>query len=520
MTPICRGLRSPPARLGILALTVLLVRAAEPVAKPPETLAALREQVRAHTAQPRFARAQWGVHVVSLATGRTLVSVHPDQSFLPASTTKLFTGALALDRLGPDFRIRTSLHAAAPPDARGTLRGDLVVFGRGDPGFQGAAAGGDWDRVFAPLVAAVRRAGVRQVRGNLVADESFFRGPAIGSGWEYDDLPWYYGTGVSALSLNDNAIELVVRPAARVGLPAEVFLFPSTRHVAVRNDTRTVAAGGARTLAVARAAEANQITARGTLPLDARNVTESLAVRDPARWFGDEFKGALERAGIAVHGRVVVRPAAAADPGTLPGTGAPEAVELGSCESAPLRELLPRMLKPSQNLHAQLWLLQAGAAGAGVDGETSEQAGLRALNAFLDRAGITREEARFAEGSGLSRHNLVTPRALVRLLEYMTRHPHGALFRECLPVAGVDGTLRARMRGTPAEGNVRAKTGTLSLVYTLAGHVTTAAGEPLVFALMLNNYAGATADRPGRLELDDLAVLLAGLRQSTRDVPE
>jgi D-alanyl-D-alanine carboxypeptidase/D-alanyl-D-alanine-endopeptidase (penicillin-binding protein 4) len=472
----------------------------------------------AQTAHPRFARAHWGLHVVSLATGRTVFSTNADKSFVPASTTKLFTGALALDRLGPDFRIRTSLRAAAVPDAHGTLRGDLVVFGRGDPGFNVAAAGGDWDRALAPLVDAVRRSGVRRVLGNLVADESFFRGPAQGSGWEYDDLPWYYGAEVSALSVNDNAIDVVVRPAAKIGRPAEVFLFPSTRYVAITNHTRTVAAGVARSLAVARAAEANQITARGTVPRDARNATESLAVRQPARWFGEELKRALGRQGIAVRGHVQVRSADLAEPAAVPGPG--NELELGGCDSAPLRELLPRMLKPSQNLHAQLLLLQAGAAGTRVAGETSEEAGLRALNEFLGRAGIARDEARFQEGSGLSRHNLVTPRALVRLLTYMTEHPQAAVFRDSLPVAGVDGTLRTRLRGTPAEGNVRAKTGTLSMVHTLAGYLTTAAGEPLVFAVMLNHYAGGTADRPARVELEEIVVLLAGLRQAMRDAAD
>jgi D-alanyl-D-alanine carboxypeptidase/D-alanyl-D-alanine-endopeptidase (penicillin-binding protein 4) len=186
-----------------------------------------------------------------------------------------------------------------------------------------------------------------------------------------------------------------------------------------------------------------------------------------------------------------------------------------------LRELLPRMMKPSQNLHAQLFLLQVGARQPpGEDTErTTEQAGLEALAAFVVKAGLGAGEARFEEGSGLSRHNLVTPRALVALLQFMRRHPHADVFLESLPVAGVDGTLRTRLRGTPAEGNLRAKTGSLSLVNTLAGYVTTAAGERLAFALLLNNYAGGPEDRPGRTELEELAVMLASLREHTRDAP-
>lgn len=505
----------PALLAGLLATSPArcVARAAEP---GPPTVAALRERIQGHVTQPRFARAHWGIHVVSLETGRVLFTANSDKWFIPASTAKLFTGALALDVLGPDFRIRTSLYATAPPDARGVLAGDLRLYGRGDPGFVVAEAAGDWDRALAPLVDAAVRAGIKQVQGTLVADASYFRGPAIGSGWEYDDLTWYYGAEVSTLSVNNNAVEVVARPGARPGLPAEVFLFPSTPFVVVSNRLQTVAAGGPRRVNLWRDPRANVVHARGTLPVDARPLRETVAVREPARWFGEEFKRALRRRGIEVRGPVRVVDGSAADPA---GAAPARWLELGGCDSAPLRELLPRMLKPSQNLHAQLWLLLAGTtlAPAGPD-ETGEQAGLRALAAFLQRAGLPAGEVRFEEGTGLSRHNMVTPRALVHLLRYMTGHPHAAVFREALPVAGVDGTLRTRLRGTPAEGNLRAKTGSLDLVSTLAGYVTTAAGEPLAFALLLNQYAGG--ERPARAELDDIAAWLAGLGQHTRELTE
>lgn len=489
--------------------------AGEP-ASGPGTLAALRAQMLGRATQPRFARAQWGIHVVSLDSGRVLFSVNGDKLFLPASTAKLFTGALALDRLGPDFRIRTSVFGASRPDAHGVLKGDLVLYGRGDPSLDVASAGGDWDQALAPLVEPLVACGLKTVQGDLVADESFFREARIGSGWEYDDLQWYYGAEVSALTVNNNAIEVVVRPAPRAGSPAQVFLFPSTRYVLVSNAVQTVPVGATRRLTVRREPDANVVKARGSIPLEARPLTETVAVRGPAAWLAREFQQALARRGITVRGQVRT-------------VGAPESgravpvpaglVELGGRWSPPLRELLPRMMKPSQNLHAQLFLLQVGAAlppGEDVEG-TSEQAGLAALATFVVKAGLSGGEVRLEEGSGLSRHNLVTPRALVGLLQFMRRHPSAGVFVESLPMAGVDGTLRTRMRGTPAEGNLRAKTGSLNLVNTLAGYVTTAAGEPLAFALLLNNYAAAPEDRPGRAELDDLAVLLAGLSQHTRD---
>lgn len=487
-----------------VVLAVVLPAGARSADPGAETLAS---RMQALVSRPRFARALWGVQVIEATSGRVVYSTNADKLFIPASNTKLFTAALALDRLGPDFRMRTSLLASRGPDCRGRLRGDLVVYGRGDPGFQVAAAGGDWDRALGPLVEVLRRAGVRRVDGDLVADESCFRGPAVGSGWEYDDLGYYYGAGVSALSLNDNAVDVVVRPGAAAGRPAVAFLFPSTRHLEVVNRAVTGARDASRRIDVVRVPESDRVMISGVVPLGSGPVTESVSVPRSAEWFGEEFRGALARAGIAVRGQVRVKTAADGADAAVPGD---PLVELGGSDSAPLRELLPRMLKPSQNLHAQLLFWQAGRADAPPAGITSEAAGVRALRAFLDRAGIEPDEARFEEGSGLSRHNVVTPRAIVKLLGYMARHPHAAVFRDALPVAGVDGSLRNRMRGTAAEGNLRAKTGTLDMVYTLSGYVTPAGGEPLVFALMLNQYTGATTERPGRVELDELAVLLAG----------
>jgi D-alanyl-D-alanine carboxypeptidase/D-alanyl-D-alanine-endopeptidase (penicillin-binding protein 4) len=493
-----------------------LALAGEPSrASGPTSLEALRDAIQRHATQPRFARAHWGIHIVSRDTGEVLFTANADKSFVPASTAKLFTGALALDRLGPDHRLRTSLYASARPDAHGVVKGDLVLYGRGDPSLNPAAAGGDWDRALAPLVDALAAAGVQVVTGDLVADESHFRGPPLGSGWEYDDLAWYYGAEVSALSVNNNALDVVVRPAGSVGLPAQVFVFPSTRYVAISNLAQTVPADVPRRLDVRRAPEQNVVTARGKVPLGARPVTESIAVRRPAAWLGHELKAALHRRGIAVRGTVVVVDANTRERTPLDFR---QLVELGGTWSPPLRDRLPRMLKPSQNLQAQLLLLEVGAATADAPPElTTEQAGLHTLPAFLARAGLAPGEARLEEGSGLSRHNLVTPRALVGLLEFMLRHPHAEVFTNALPVAGVDGTLRTRLRGSAAEGNLHGKTGTLSGVNSLAGYVTTAAGEPLVFALMLNHYNGGPGERPARAELDELAGLLAGLRQHTRE---
>jgi D-alanyl-D-alanine carboxypeptidase/D-alanyl-D-alanine-endopeptidase (penicillin-binding protein 4) len=498
-----------------------------PGASPPANLAELRERLTAHFSQPRFAAAHWGVQIVSLDTGKLLFSHNAGKLFLPASNAKLYTGALALDRLGPDFRLRTSLYAKRRPNRFGALRGDLIIYGRGDPTLAARYSDGDLDKALAPLADAARKAGLKRVQGDLVAEESFFTGPPLGAGWEWDDLQYYYGAEVSALSINDNAVEVVVKPGLQAGQPAAVTVQPAMSYLALSNRTETIAAGGKRDLRFARPLSRNVLFISGQVPLGDAGQTETISVHRPAQWFGQCLRDSLRRRGITVTGRVRAtdwpeRQTSPLDLGKL--------TELGAVESPPLREILGRMMKPSQNLYAQLLLLQVGAKGeadaagpatapAGLPPggnrravqPTHEEAGLHALEAFLRQAGIAKGEVRLQEGSGLARRDLVSPAATVKLLQFMARHRWAEIFRDALPVAGVDGTLRSRMKDTLAAGNAQAKTGTLSGVHALSGYVTTAAKERLAFAIMLNNYYGADVDHPARADLDAVVVMLAGL---------
>lgn len=526
-TPSAIRFPVPAAFVSVIATAALLAVAAAPPTPtnaPPENLAALRERLAAHVTQARFQQAHWGLQIVASGSGQTVFAHHAGQLFIPASNTKLYTGALALDRLGPDFRIRTSLLAKSRPNGHGTLGGDLIVFGRGDPTWAARFHQGSLDRALDPLIAAVKAAGIRQIQGGLVADESFFPGAPLGSGWDWDDLQFAYGAEVSALTLNDNALDVLVKPAAVPGRPAVVTLQPPTSFVIVSNGCVTAPPDARRSVHVVRPLNRNVLWVTGQIPVGDAGHTESVSVHQPAAWFGHLFREALRRNGVHVHGKVQTVDAAEGASPLHTSTGLEE---LGAVESPPLRDLLARMLKPSQNLYAQLLLLQVGvaelervrhesarspAAGPGATATTTaEEAGIRALNTFLGDAGIPPGEALFEEGSGLARRNLVTPAATVRLLQYMERHRHAEVFRTALPVAGVDGTLRSRMKGTPAEGNARAKTGTLSYVYSLSGYVTSAAGERFTFSLMLNNYRNTDPNRSARAELDDVVVMLASL---------
>jgi serine-type D-Ala-D-Ala carboxypeptidase/endopeptidase (penicillin-binding protein 4) len=503
----------PAALLAIVCLAGANALASTPAAA--DATGSLSAALSNHVHQPRFERASWGMKIVSLDTGAEVFAHHAGKLHKPASNAKLFTGALALDKLGPQFRIRTSLYAAAAPDRRGRVEGDLIVYGRGDPCFSVRFDGVRTGQWLDPLAQALFEAGVREVRGDLVADESFFRGPPYGGSWSWEDLQYYYGAPVSALTVQDNTVDLEIMPGTGVGEPCRIAMQPPAAHLWFVNLTQTVVTGGRAWLDLTRSPGGFVVEMRGAMPLDASLRKDAVSVPDPARWFGLLLQDSLARHGIRVRGDV--RPVDWRERELRP-LSLENLVELAAVDSRPMAEIVTAMMKPSQNLYAQLLLLQVGAQAQLTNRvpANTESAGLAELGRFLERAGIPRGSVLFDEGSGLSRAALVTPEAIVGLLRFMDRHPQRAAFLDSLPVAGVDGTLRLRMRGTPAAGNVRAKTGTIRFVNTLSGYVTTAAGERLAFALMLNNHAPGEDDPSARADLDRIAVLLAEFTGRTR----
>ena len=509
-----------------------------------ETIESLRLRIATHISQPRFAAAQWGIKIVSLDTGKLIFEHNPQKYFSPASNAKLYTAALALERLGTDYRIKTSLYSTSRPNASGTLKADLIVYGRGDPTMAARLNGGDYFKGLEPLITQLVNAGVRRIEGDLVGDESYFAGPPFGSGWEWDDLQAYYGAEASALTVNDNAIDVFVKPAERIGMPCKINTGPMTSYVTFINRTQTAPRGSDTAVTVYRPVGENYVFVTGRVPIDSLNgYYTALAVHNPAGLFVSTLKDAMAARGISVTGRTRVidwkyREVTPIDFAKF--------IELGSVESMPLGEIIRETLKPSQNLYAQLLLLQVGAKqGMGVGGQgsvkepatltpnpqsptpvtysTTEEAGVASMNDFLETVGVKKGDVLLEEGSGLSRRDVITPQATVSLLSYVNRSRWADTFRNALPIAGVDGTLQNRMKGTPAAGNVRAKTGSLRYVYTLSGYVATSAGEHLAFSIMLNNYYNAersaalrdpqAAGRPQpapRDDLDAIAIMLAG----------
>jgi D-alanyl-D-alanine carboxypeptidase/D-alanyl-D-alanine-endopeptidase (penicillin-binding protein 4) len=485
------------------------------IANAPKTVEELRARIREVLSNPELDPAQMAVKVASLDTGRTLFEVNAGKLLHPASNMKIYTFAAALDRLSPDFRFKTSVYAASPPDANGTIHSGLIIYGRGDPTFAASLNNGDYTKAIDDLAARIVAAGVKRVEGGIVGDESYFTGPRMGYGWEWEDLQWEDGAEISALTVNDNALDLFVNPGATVGAPAIVTTGPTTPFVTIVNRVTTGQSGTRRDLTVVRPLGTNTIEVSGSVPVDLKAPNNgrvgSVAITNPALLFVTMLRSSLASRGVTITGQTQT---VAAPAGTLPLVAdAPlfQLVEITSVQSQPLSVIAAETLKPSQNLYTEL-VLRALGKFVSPNGTTPERTtaddGIEAVKTFLRAAGIEpRNQVVQRDGSGLTRHDYITASATLQLLAYMNTHRYAAAFRDALPIAGVDGTLRTRLRGTPAAGNMRAKTGTINGVASLSGYVTSAAGEHLVFSIILNNYPEEATAR--RTYIDNIAVLLA-----------
>lgn len=465
--------------------------------------AELQAQFESFAAQPRFAGAIWGVQVVSLDSGKMLLEHHADRRMSPASNSKLYAGALALDQLGGDYRISTPLFATATVDAAGVLAGDFVIAGRGDPSWNHRPAKKDFWSIFDPFVTALRQRGVSRITGDIVADATWLQSPPQGASWTADDMDFEYGAEISAITLADNYVDLRIVPAGTVGEPCAVEVLQPLSGLVFDNRLTTGPAGSERVVRVQRLAGENTVHLFGSLPIGGKPELTEAPVPHPAAWFATALREALIRGGIAVDGRArSVR---------WPDAPVAAGVSLGEVISPPLRDLVAGFMKPSQNLETDLVFMHVGEkrrTAATTSWLRSDELALTALDEFLARLESPADAVLFDEGSGLSRNNLTTAAATVNLLVRMAQHREAANFLASLTIAGVDGSLEKRMRGTAAEGNLRAKTGTLRWANALSGYVTTATGEKLAFSFMLNRKI-TPPDRKSGDDLDELAVMLA-----------
>lgn len=466
----------------------------------------LETKISTLLAQPDLARGFWGIEVVSLSTGKVLYARNQDKLFTPASNTKLFTTAAALALIGPDYSFRTTIETSGTLDKHGRLTGDLVLVGRGDPNLSGrelpyalhTQRNDHPIQVLEQLADTLVQKGVKYVDGDIIADDSFFAFERYGEGWSQDDLVWADGAPVSALTVNDNVIFVNVLPADRAGDRAFVSITPFADYYHIDNRIITTPSGTARDIHINREPGSTTLTLWGNMPLDDAGANEALAIEDPAEFAATLLRQLLESRGIAVYGQQRTRHTELASLSTVtvtaiaPSRGGdepsralqPQPLVLASYDSKPLIEDVRVINKVSQNLHAEILLRLLGRE-KGTSGTV--EGGLEVVRGFLNKAGISKDEYLFYDGSGLSRQNLVTPHAVAQLLSFAATQPWGKSFRDTLPLAGVDGSLAERFKNVSVQGRVYGKTGSLGGVKTLSGYATTDRGEQVAFSILSNN---------------------------------
>ncbi|MGH9163723.1 MAG: D-alanyl-D-alanine carboxypeptidase/D-alanyl-D-alanine endopeptidase [Vicinamibacteraceae bacterium] len=481
---------------------------AAPPATPPVSASGsaqvegLRRELDTLFHTPRI-NALWAIAIQSLDTGEMLYEQNADLLMIPASNMKIVTMAVAAERLGWDHRFETRLEAHGTI-ANGTLRGNLVAVGGGDPAFGGPLD--DAAPVFQEWTAAARAMGIAQVDGCLIGDGSAFQGEPLGDGWSWDDLIYGYSAPISALSFHENVVELGVRPGPSPGAPARVALTPAAAGLALSQHVVTGPPESEADVDVRRDLGDSFLTVSGAVPVGAEPYTRVVAVPQPSWFFVSELGRTLAKNGITSTEGPVARESlelvlerdAAGAPCLLPSTDARKRI-LATHRSKPLSEIGVRFMKVSQNLYGEMLLRAIGRRAAATtsvedtDGDTAELA-RQSIDDQLGAWGIPPGQIRLADGSGLSRYNLVTARLLLQILRQMWRSPaHRERFYATLPIAGRDGTLDERFHGTRAAGNAHAKTGTLSSVRALSGYVQTEQGEMLAFSMLANNFIVPTA---------------------------
>ena len=483
------GRMSHPFGASSLMVLFLVLPLSAVQAQRTTTPEALTREITATLDDPAFAEAFWGVLVVNLDTGDTLYERDSQKRFVPASTQKLVTTASALTLLGPDFQYTTRLYTDGAVRA-GSLLGDLVIRGAGDPTLGSDRFGDEPLAVFRAWADSLRTAGITRIAGDIVGDDNVFDDTPYGLGWAWDDFVYGYGAETSGLTFQEGTIAMTVqgtRSGARARLLWEPLL---TDYITVENDSRTRRAGVRVKEGYARELSSNRFVITTEVPAGGED-EEALAVHNPTRYTAHTLRLVLLGRGIAVEGTAID-----ADD-RLPPPRYDRMTPVASHTSPPLAAIVKETNQRSNNLYAEHLLRTLGAQFyQGREEEPgSIEAGVEALAPVLMEAGIDPETLQLVDGSGLSFMNRLTPQALVRLLTFMARHPDPAVreaFLASLPVGGESGTLAGRYRSGAARGNVQAKTGYVNSARTLAGYVTTARGERVAFALLCNDYASPT----------------------------
>lgn len=464
-----------------------------PVVTPARPASAsLQTDLLALTQSPGVQRGTWGIVVESLDRRDRLFELNPRTLLVPASVAKLVSVATAVDAVGWDYTWDTRLGSTGSI-TNGVLRGDLIVSGTGDPG-----ARGDGDAVMA-IVNWLETSGVTRIEGRIIGDDNALEEPRPSFAWAWDDLGYPSGALYGALNEGENKALVTIEPGALAGNPTQLTLDARSQGRPLINRSVTGARGSTQLLWPEQRPGEAALTIAGSIPAGATPARLMVSAGNPTLWFATVLRNAVTLAGITVTG-----PAVDIDDIDPPGA----VTTLYVHRSQTLAATTQPMLKESINLYAEAAMrLNATRAGRIA---TNDDA-LNAFNARMQSWGIPRDGFQMVDGSGLSRRDVLAPDTLLAVLRRMYDAGGSSPWMRALPVAGVDGSLENRMKGTPAERNVRAKTGTMSNIRSLAGYVTTAGGEHLAFVVMLNDFEGTGAQAVQAI--DAIAVRLAAIRR-------
>ena len=472
-------------------LLVTVVAHAQPASRSVDQL---RHDIDAILGSPLLEHGFWGVVVKPVDRDETWYSVNANKLMTPASSLKVVTLAAAAEKLGWDYRYETKIFPAGTISG-GVLHGDLIVVGSGDPGID------DWDgaatALFADWAVQLKAAGITAIDGRIVGDDSAFDNETMGLGWTMDDVAAGFAAGVSALQFNEGNIQLRLGPGDAVGDKAIVTMLPDTGGLTLSNLITTGPSGSSASITRRRLPGTSRLELRGTLPFRGRPFAQNVSVDNPTLYFVTALRAALIADGIPIRG-------AAVDIDDISPTPSHSGIApLATYQSPPLSVLATTMMKLSQNQYAEALLKTIG-AGTAKGGSDVVRAALQ--NWDIDPAGIIQ-----VDGSGLSRYDFITPATMVAVLTHVERSDRlRAVYESTLPIAGRDGTLEQRMKGTAADGKALVKSGSMTGVRTVAGYVRTADGQMLAFAIFANNFDNSAAVI--NAATDAVVVRLAGFR--------
>jgi D-alanyl-D-alanine carboxypeptidase/D-alanyl-D-alanine-endopeptidase (penicillin-binding protein 4) len=432
-------------------------------------------------------KGEWGLLIVDSETGETVYQQNADHYFVPASNMKLFTTALALAKLGPEYHFHTTLETSGTISSAGGLTGDVVLVGRGDPNLSNRKFpyelkeefDGPPEKVLAELGDKLAAKGVKEITGDVIGDDSYFPRERYPSGWEIDDMVWEYGAAISSIVVDDNTVTLTLTPGEQADSAVQAAVSPATPDFVVENNVVTSAADAKSDLTLTRDPGSNLVAVKGTMPAKSAPRKLVLAIEEPAQHAAAVLKRLLEDRGIKIRGVARARHELAKTQ--------EDSTVLAEHVSVPLSDEVKLINKISQNLHTEMLLRTVGRQN-GVWATPDDL--MKVPQDFYASAGIAPDDVIQSDASGLSRHDLVTPRAIVTLLSFAQKQPWFGIYYGSLPVAGQDGTLEDRMKDTPAAGRIHAKTGSVQHVRTLSGFAETPSGRRLIFSFLSNNQGG------------------------------